>query len=303
MTQRSDEFDFKPQRRIRAVALLPSLLTLGNLLCGFISIVYASRWFEPIDPSTYVLGYWTPLTISAVLVFVGMIFDGLDGWVARLTGSYSELGEQLDSMADMITFGLAPAFLVVQLADIGTPFVGSDTTDTYLGRITFVLAAVYVACAALRLARFNLEQAKDDLDATHGHNAFTGLPSPGAAGTVAAIVILHQSRWAAEPSNLWALLVTGALVAVMLGVALAMVSRLPYTHVVNRHLRHHAPFRTIVVLILVVAFSWIEFQASLAVGFIVYVMTAPAQALLKLWRSRARRHRDPSQTSMTDKAA
>lgn len=303
MTQRSDQFDPGPQRRIRAVALLPSLLTLGNLLCGFMSIVYASRGFEPIEPATYVLGYWTPLTISAVLVFVGMIFDGLDGWVARLTRSYSDLGEQLDSMADMITFGLAPAFLVVQLADIGTPFVGSHTTDSYLGRITLVLAAVYVACAALRLARFNLEQAKDDLDATQGHEAFTGLPSPGAAGTVAAIVILHQSRWAADPSHLWALLVTAALVVVMFGVALAMVSRLPYSHLVNRHLRHRAPFRTIVLFILVIALSWIEFQVSLAVGFIVYVMTAPTQALLKLWRSRTRRHDDPSQTHTTDPAA
>lgn len=287
MTERSDQIDATPRRRVRAVAVLPSLLTLGNLLCGFAAVFYASRRFTPDDSTTYVLGHWTPLTISAVLVFVGMIFDCLDGWVARLTRSFSDLGEQLDSMADMITFGLAPAFLMLQLADIRTPFVGSETTDTYLGRAVLLIAGIYVACCALRLARFNIEASKhDDNERSNGHEAFSGLPSPGAAGTVAAIVMLHQYHWGDHPASTAALVTTATMVAITLAVALAMVSRLPYSHVVNRHLRNRAPFHYIVIIILVVALSWLQFQTSLAIGFVIYAVSAPLGVVYRRLRHR-----------------
>jgi CDP-diacylglycerol--serine O-phosphatidyltransferase len=289
MTERSDQIDLAPRRRVRAVAVLPSLLTLGNLLCGFAAVFYASRRFTPDDPTTYVLGYWTPLTISAVLVFVGMIFDGLDGWVARLTRSFSDLGEQLDSMADMITFGLAPAFLMLQLADIGTPFVGSEKTDTYLGRTVLLIAGIYVACCALRLARFNIEASKhEDTGRSNGHDAFSGLPSPGAAGTVAAIVMLHQHHWGDHPGSAGALVTTAAMVAITLAVALAMVSRLPYSHVVNRHLRNRAPFHYIVIIVLIAALSWLQFQTSLAIGFVIYAASAPIGVVYRRIRHRPR---------------
>ncbi|NDG64202.1 MAG: hypothetical protein EBY29_12185, partial [Planctomycetes bacterium] len=98
------------RRRLKAVSVIPTLLTLGNLICGFAAIHYASK---PIGASN-VLG-WSTLTIAGTLVFLGMLFDGLDGFAARLTRSASEFGAQLDSMADMVTFGVAPAFMVLRL--------------------------------------------------------------------------------------------------------------------------------------------------------------------------------------------
>ena len=90
--------------RGRPIAVLPTMFTLGNLLCGFMAVFVASR---PID--TPMVFDWTPLTCAALFIFVGQIADALDGRVARLTRSTSDLGEQLDSMADMVTFGVAPA--------------------------------------------------------------------------------------------------------------------------------------------------------------------------------------------------
>ena len=120
------------------------------------------------------------MTFAALWIFLGLILDGLDGRIARMTRSESELGEQLDSMADMVTFGVAPAFICVQLAGIGTPFFGMS--DTLYDRLGLVIAGIYVACAGLRLARFNIDPGDDD------HRSFKGLPSPGAGGTVASLV-------------------------------------------------------------------------------------------------------------------
>src|SRR5690606_15347871 len=99
----------RPARR-RSIALLPTLCTLGSALCGFLAVFFASR-----APDTVMLWNWTPLTFAAVFIFLGMVLDALDGRLARMTRSTSSFGEQLDSMADMVTFGVAPAFLAVQL--------------------------------------------------------------------------------------------------------------------------------------------------------------------------------------------
>src|SRR5690606_12393377 len=114
-------------------------------------------------------------------IFLGMLLDGLDGRVARMTRSTSELGEQLDSMADMVTFGVAPAFLAVQLVGVVSPL---SLAEDMFDRFAMVVAFIYVACAALRLARFNIETKSDNVV---DHLSFSGLPSPGAAGTVASM--------------------------------------------------------------------------------------------------------------------
>ena len=185
----------RPRRRLRdtrvarGIKVLPTLLTLGNLLCGFAAIHYAAK---PVEASDF-FG-WSTLTVAGTLIFFGMFFDALDGGVARLTRSTSDLGAQLDSLCDMVTFGVAPAFMMLRLvshyygAEHGTNILGPDA-DNFYAKATWTIAAVYICCTALRLARFNSETVNDDVTA---HMWFRGLPSPGSAGCVASLILLHQ---------------------------------------------------------------------------------------------------------------
>lgn len=256
----------------RTLAVLPTLFTLGNCLCGFLVIFFASRQPQPL------LWDWTPLTVGAIFIFLGMVFDGLDGRLARLAHRTSDLGEQLDSMADMVTFGVAPAFLavqlVVQLIASETPFL-SDKGDTYFGRVALVIACIYVACAALRLARFNIETGSGDLA---DHITFEGLPSPGAAGTVASMVLLHE-HFLARQTDWKANLTSVAMVAIMFLAAAAMVSRLRYVHLINRYLRERAPAEYIAMIVVVVLLVFIHLQGALALGFTLYALSAPVRWL------------------------
>ncbi len=148
----------RPRRRFRrGVYLLPSLFTLGNMFCGYACIVYAMRGeFETAAP------------------FIGIAFllDGLDGRIARLTGGESEFGVQFDSLADIISFGVAPAVL-------------SFTWGLQpLGRLGWAAGFVFVACAAMRLARFNIQHGGD-------RRYFVGMPSPAAAAVPAATVFAY----------------------------------------------------------------------------------------------------------------
>jgi CDP-diacylglycerol--serine O-phosphatidyltransferase len=261
------------------VRVVPSALTLGNLLMGFAAIFYASR--EPAQLKLF--AGFSPLAIAAVCIFLGQIFDALDGRVARMTRQTSELGEQLDSMADMVTFGVAPAFLVIQLVGIGTPFFGEGPGrwDIYFDRIVLVAAAVYVACTALRLARFNIEL---DHPGESSHMSFKGLPSPAAAGTVAAFVLLHQSLLIAHP--LTAKVTAVAMVAVMMAAAIGMVSTLRYVHLMNRFLRGHAPFHYVATAVLLLVPMMIVPQLTLAIAFGGYALSAPTLFLLRRLRPR-----------------
>lgn len=261
----------KRRRRLRVrrlpISTLPTLLTLGNVLCGFMAIFFASR------PVAADLPFgWTPLTFASSAIFLGMFFDGFDGRVARMTNSTSELGEQLDSMADMITFGVAPAFIAIQLVGAGIPYI-TDSADHYFGRATLIIGCVFVSCAALRLARYTVET-------RHKHhtdpNYFRGLPSPGAAGTVASLALLHQHLIRYVEPREWMVNASAiGMVAVMLLTALAMVSRLPYSHVMNRYLRERAGVGTVAAYVIVVLLLLIYPQVSLAAAFTAYALSAP----------------------------
>lgn len=146
----------RPDRFRRGAYLLPSLLTLANLFCGYASVVYATRG----DFDT-----------AAALVGVAMIVDTLDGFVARLTNSQSAFGAELDSLADVVSFGLAPAILAF-------------TWGLWLlGRLGWAAGFIYVTAAALRLARFNI-QASGVSDKRY----FAGMPSPAAASVIVSTV-------------------------------------------------------------------------------------------------------------------
>jgi CDP-diacylglycerol--serine O-phosphatidyltransferase len=182
--------------RRRGIYLFPNLLTTGGLFAGFFGIVAA------IDGN---------YQRSAIALFIAMVLDGLDGRLARMTGAESEFGEQYDSMADLVAFGVAPAIIVyqwglVRLADYGWIW----------GKVGWLAAFLYTAAAALRLARFNVTTRSAD------RRFFEGLPSPSAAAVVASMVWLGTKMgWSGGFALTIACIVTAVAGALM-------VSRLAY---------------------------------------------------------------------------
>ena len=190
------ESEVPTRRRPPGIYLLPNLLTTGALFSGFYAIV---------------AGINEQFVAAVIAVFVAGLFDGLDGRVARTTNTQCELGVQYDSLSDLISFGLAPALVVYMWALSGLREYGNFT-----GKLGWLIAFLYTACAALRLARFNTQVGSSD------KRFFTGLASPAAAGTLVAFI------WAMESFGL----VGGPIRWVALGLtfclALLMVSRIPF---------------------------------------------------------------------------
>lgn len=245
-------------RRPRLFAVVPTLLTLGNALCGFGAITYAAH----VGPDEVGSRH---LYQAGLLIFAAMLFDMLDGHVARWARQTSDFGAQLDSLCDAISFGAAPAIVMLAFC------------DQYQGRLLWVIGALFTLAAVLRLARFNVETDEEDT-----HESFTGLPSPAAAGTIAAFVIAQPSlrRFAVSGSARWirslAEWATGATVllvpALTLLLAWLMVSRIRYPHLVNKLLRGRRPYQHVVQLLLaiVVIFAVRELAVPLVLcGFAV----------------------------------
>ena len=197
---------------------VPNSLTLCNSLCGFAAILYALTVYEPSlrGAEREALGVFA---ICAWIILFAMIFDALDGFSARLLNATSLHGIQMDSLSDMVTFGLAPAVV----AAIMTHWMMADMQKISLwyNFVTYTLCAIYVGGAALRLATYNvhalLEKKSDEL--------FTGLPSPGAAAGICSVVLV----WGRFSDRLEPLVIWLPAYAAVLG--LLMVSPAPYFHV------------------------------------------------------------------------
>jgi CDP-diacylglycerol---serine O-phosphatidyltransferase len=243
-------------------------LTLGNAVCGLAAIACASKIGS--DLSSADRDYY--LTLSGWLIIGAMLFDALDGYVARLSKSASDFGLQLDSLCDAVSFGAAPAFLLLRLGPGWQPV-------PRLHQALAVIAALYMVCALLRLARFNIETALDP----NNQKRFRGLPSPGAAGCVASLSILRSSEqfqhWATlNPDlmrnvlELWATL--GGLT-----VALLMVSRVPYPHLTKQILRGRRPFRHLVQIIVAVCVILLIWELALVLLFWIYALGMPLRYL------------------------
>ena len=149
-----------PRRPRRGISVLPSLFTLANMFCGYACVVYAMRG---------------EYAMAAPLIGIAVVLDMLDGRIARMTGTASEFGVQFDSMADVISFGMAPAILAFAWG------------LSALGRLGWAAAFLFVTAAALRLARFNIQAGSAD------KRYFVGMPSPAAAGVVAATVFAYPA--------------------------------------------------------------------------------------------------------------
>lgn len=283
MAQQEQEIiDKKHSPRLRRVlppqTVWPLLFTLGNLVSGFAAIHYAYKGAEWHGPWG-----WSGLTMASALIFLGMFLDSIDGAVARLTDSVTELGAALDSLSDLVTCGVAPAVMVLALV---SSYLGEDGSLTLLGpdadlpwgKVVWGIAAVYVCCAALRLARFTVEE--EPAKGPNEHMAFHGMPSPGAAGLIAALILFHQHVLAGGDEALWfGRAYAFGVPVIMAFSAFAMVSNIPYDHFVNRYLGRPQSFRFIAILVIVIFTCLWWFQATVAVGFIVYALTGPIHVL------------------------
>ncbi|MCH8823775.1 MAG: CDP-alcohol phosphatidyltransferase family protein [Planctomycetes bacterium] len=287
-------------RRLPPVTVVPTLCTLGNLIAGFAALNYAMK-----DPNITVAFGLRPLEFAAILIFVGMLLDAIDGSLARLVNGESDLGAQIDSLADMVTFGVAPAFLTLRLVSLVLEegFIIGPEADNILGKIVWAAAAVYVSCAALRLARFNLEATANikvgDVDAdsnTQASKQFHGLPSPGAAGTIAGLIALHQNllmtRFAEDVPQAFVRGAALGIPLVMLVCGLLMVSSIPYVHATNRFVRGQHSFTYVVrfVLLLVLLIGWLE--ETLAILFTAYAFSGPVRLLILKIRNRGKPNAD-----------
>jgi CDP-diacylglycerol--serine O-phosphatidyltransferase len=259
---------FKPlARRSRGIYLLPNAFTTGNLFAGFYAIVMALN---------------DQFAAAAIAIFVAMLLDSLDGRVARMTNTQSAFGEQYDSLADVISFGAAPAVVVYSWALKG------------MGNWGWLAAFIYVAGAALRLARFNTNIGVVD------KRFFQGLPSPAAAALVAGFVWimtdLREARW---------ITATGAdldwlawIVSVYAG--LTMVSNSPFYSFKDINFRRSVPF--IFLILLVLGFVLISSDPPLML-FSLFVVYGLSGHILLLWRwSRGRQGRVPVQAPATVQA-
>lgn len=225
--------------RHRGVYLLPNLFTTAALFSGFYAIVASMNGlFEQ----------------ASVAVFVAMILDGLDGRVARMTNTQSAFGEQYDSLSDCISFGVAPAL------------VAYSWCLNQLGKLGWMIAFVYAACAALRLARFNVQ-----ID-TADKRYFTGLPSPAAAAVVAGMVWIGADSDQLDAS---AFSVVSVVALITAFVAIMMVSNVKYYSFKELDLKGRVPFVVILGLVMVISIISLYPEGMLLALFLVYSLSGP----------------------------
>ena len=263
---------------LKRIAILPNLITLANGFCGLLAISWAvdALTLGQADPAAF----YDKLEAACFLIFLGMVFDALDGWVARLARATSEFGAQLDSFSDLITFGIAPAFLAKVLIEHEGPLLGYEGNP----RLHFLAAACFSILALLRLARFTLETEPDPEE----HKRFRGLPSPAAAGAVTSwlwmFLILRQPALEGEgrlqtPVGAamdwirawdWSGFLAWAppLLALWLpALGLLMISRIGYPHGASLISERSSPFSALVV---VVFCGFLLFLAPVPVLFVVF---------------------------------
>lgn len=215
----------------KGIYLLPNAITLCGMFAGFFSIIASVNG---------------KFTLAAWAIVLAGVFDGLDGWVARLTNTSSKFGVELDSLADVISFGVAPAVLSFTWAL--SPF----------GRVGWAVAFLYTACGALRLARFNVQKETEE------KKSFTGMPIPAAAGVVSAFVIFYDNMaWVPDRSYF-------VLIIVIL-ISFLMVSTLRFHSLKEINMRERKPFFILVALVFVIAVFYMHPELTMFSIAIIYI--------------------------------
>jgi CDP-diacylglycerol--serine O-phosphatidyltransferase len=230
----------------RGVYVLPALFTAGNILCGYLSLDASGR-------GAY--------EYAAILIFAAAFLDGMDGRVARMTGTTSAFGEQLDSLADVVSFGVAPAYLVYHWGLTG------------FGRAGLLVSFLFVVCGASRLARFNVQIHVVD------KRWFVGLPIPSAAGALCGLI------WAVPATAL-----TDTLRVVFLGVtavlAFLMVSTFRYRSFKDLDMKSRRGRLFFLLFAAILALIWWLRQYALAGLLVTYAASAPLARLAGIFRGR-----------------
>ena len=231
----------------KGIYILPNLFTTAALFAGFYAIVQAMNGqFE----------------YAPIAIFVAMIMDGLDGRVARWTHTESDFGAQYDSLSDMVSFGLAPALVIYEWALSG------------LGNFGWLAAFLYAACAALRLARFNIQTGSSD------GRYFTGLPSPSAAALIAGLVwVLHTTGVPGKEVSFIALGIT-------IFAALSMVSNIRYHSFKHFNIKDRVSFPVVIEVVLLFVLIALYPPQALFILFLGYAVSGPLFASFRLYQRR-----------------
>jgi CDP-diacylglycerol--serine O-phosphatidyltransferase len=245
----------------RGIYLLPSLFTVGNMLCGFASILHALH---------------NRLALAGWLILLAGVLDGLDGRIARLTRATSEFGKEYDSLADVVSFGIAPAFLAYQWALEG------------VGRWGWAAAFLFLVAGSVRLARFNVKAGHTD------RRFFVGLPIPGGAGALTLMVLvgidleMTVTRGVAVAASLFVFVVS-----------VLMVSTIPYRSFKEFNLRQRWPataFFLFALIVAVLAFSPLPAMAFLLAA---YLVDGPAEVVLRKLRRKPAPANQPGTLQVT----
>ncbi len=217
----------------KGIYILPNTLTLGGMFCGFYAILASYK-------GHYIYGAWA--------ILIANIFDGLDGWVARLTNSTTKFGIELDSLSDLVAFGVAPAVLIYSWGL--QPF----------GRIGWGAAFLFVICGALRLARYNVQMG------TTESKAFTGLPIPGAGTVVASLVLFYNEVWGDLSGRNYIILFLPFLLAAL------MVSTLRFHGMKEFDFKKRKPFWLLVVIVVAFVLIFMYPEIVIFIFSIAYVL-------------------------------
>ena len=251
---------------------IPTMLTIGNSLCGFSAILYCLQVYEKTNIKTYDAIFAT----CAWIIVCAMVFDALDGWSARKLKATSLHGLQMDSLADMVTFGATPAVVVAISAHFSALHEKNNLVFDGLlryDRLVWACCAIYLACAASRLAFYNVvAMEENDSDGN-----FSGLPSPGAAAGVCTIIIMNTSSVFAMPE--WLMTVALPIYTAFLGIL--MVSSIPYPHMAKWLAGPSKRLRKMIVLAIVGIMFFVAAKITLAAIVTLYILSGPLVYLLK----------------------
>jgi len=236
----------------KGIYILPNTLTLCGMFMGFYSILTSLR-------GLYVDASWA--------IIIAMVFDGLDGWVARLTHSTTRFGIELDSLSDLVAFGVAPAVMLFKW-----------NLASY-GRIGWSAAFLFMACGALRLARYNVQMGSAE------SKSFTGMPIPGAATIVATMVIFYYEIWETAPTkNIYILLLTFIL-------AVLMVSTLRFHGAKEIDFSKRKPFWILVAIVVAFALIVMHPPIALFIFAMIYLFEGIIENIFLFYRRKKQRNK------------
>ena len=233
--------------RPRGIYILPNLFTIGSLFAGFYAIIAAYKGFYE---------------SAAIAIFIAMIMDSLDGRVARLTNTMTAFGAEFDSLSDMVSFAIAPAFLAYSWG------------LSQLGKFGWIIAFIYLATVALRLARFNTQLGTAD------KRYFQGIPCPAAAAVVTSLI------WMCVNLGINGTFIDLILALITVAVGVLMVSNVRFRSFKDSDLKNNVRFTTILILVLVVVLIAFYPSIALFIVFTAYAISGPAATILGLHKKK-----------------